>query len=333
MKMPSVRWRIAIALTLAAAAAVGWFLAAGREDSGTLTLYGNVDIRDVDLGFRVPGRLAEMLVDEGDAVDPGAVLARLDAEPYREAIAAAEARVAQARATALKFANGTRPEEVDQARARVREAEAAAQNAAREARRQAGLVKSGASSDKAAEAARAHQDETAAALASARSALALAEAGYREEDVAAAQAELATAQAQLEQAQTQLADTTLTAPSAGTILSRVREPGTILAQGTPVYTLSLRDPTYVRAYVGEPDLGRVAPGTAVEISTDTSAKRYHGQVGFVSPRAEFTPRTVETTELRTDLVYRLRIVVSDADEALRQGMPVTVELVRRTQEH
>ena len=94
--------------------------------------------------------------------------------------------------------------------------------------------------------------------------------------------------------------------------------------GAPVYSLSLRDPVYVRAYVAEPDLGKVAPGTAVELSTDSSAKRYHGQIGYVAPRAEFTPKSVETTDLRTDLVYRLRVVVSDADDGLRQGMPVTI---------
>ncbi len=100
----------------------------------------------------------------------------------------------------------------------------------------------------------------------------------------------------------------------------------MVASSTPVYTLSLRDPVYVRAYVSEPDLGRIAPGVAVRVHTDSSDKVYRGQIGFISPRAEFTPKTVETTDLRTDLVYRLRVVVADADEGLRQGMPVTVDV-------
>ena len=100
----------------------------------------------------------------------------------------------------------------------------------------------------------------------------------------------------------------------------------MLAAGTPVYSLSLRDPVYVRAYVDEPQLGRLAPGARVTITTDSSNKTYEGQIGFISPRAEFTPRSVETTELRTDLVYRLRIVVANGDEGLRQGMPVTVHV-------
>ena len=93
--------------------------------------------------------------------------------------------------------------------------------------------------------------------------------------------------------------------------------------------LGLDKPVYVRAYVGEPDLGRIVPGTAVRVRSDSSDKVYRGQVGFISPRAEFTPKTVETTDLRTDLVYRLRVLVEEPDEGLRQGMPVTVHLEPR----
>ncbi|HSN72769.1 MAG TPA: secretion protein HlyD [Steroidobacteraceae bacterium] len=315
---------VAAVLLLAAGAVVAWWWLDGLDDSEALTLYGNVDIREVDLGFRVGGRLASMQVDEGDEVVAGETLARLDPQPYEEAVAAAEARVQQATAALRKLETGSRPEEIEQARARVAEARAAFENAEREAQRQQGLVESGASSEKAYEAARARREQTAAALASARAALELAQAGFRDEDVAAGRAELAAAEADLQRARTQLADTELTAPSAGIVTSRVREPGTVLAAGAPVYTLSLRDPTYVRAYVAEPDLGRVAPGTRVVVTTDSSERRYRGQVGFVSPRAEFTPKSVETPDLRTDLVYRLRIVIEDADDGLRQGMPVTV---------
>src|SRR5690606_10024904 len=126
------------------------------------------------------------------------------------------------------------------------------------------------------------------------------------------------------QRRTELDDTSLKAPSDGTILTRIREPGTILAAGAPVYTLSLDQAVWIRAYIEEPDLGKIAPGTQVAIETDSSAKRYRGRVGFISPRAEFTPKSVETPGARTDLVYRIRIIVDDADAGLRQGMPVTI---------
>jgi membrane fusion protein YbhG len=303
-----------------------WSRFGANDGASKLVLYGNVDIREVELAFRVPGRLLTMGFDEGDGVHAGATVAALDAEPYREALAVAAARVAQAQANVAKLEAGTRPQDIERARSAVREAEAAHASAASDFTRQQGLATSGASSEKMLEAARARRDETAARRAAASEALALAEEGFRAEDIAAARAELAAAAAQREQAQTQLDDTTLTAPSDGTLISRMREPGSMLGAGVPVYALSLRDPLYVRAYVDEPSLGKLAPGKRVSVRTDSSKKLYTGQIGFISPRAEFTPRSVETTALRTDLVYRLRIVVQDADEGLRQGMPVTVEI-------
>jgi HlyD family secretion protein len=291
-------------------------------------LYGNVDIREVELAFRVPGRLVAMDVDEGETVKAGQRVAQIDPQPYKDALAAAEAGVQQARANVDKLESGARPQEVQQARAAVREADAAAKDAQRNYERQKGLVESGASSQRILDAAAAQRDATAARLASAKEALALAEEGFRAEDIAAAKANLAAAIAHRDQAKTQLDDTELDAPSDGTLLARVREPGSMLNQGEPVYSLSLDHPVYVRAYVAEPDLGATAPGTMVKVTTDASGKVYTGRIGFVSPRAEFTPKSVETTELRTDLVYRLRIVVTDADNQLRQGMPVTVEVPR-----
>jgi len=325
---PNPRIAIPVVLVLAGIAAGAWYLFESREDTSALTLYGNVDIREVELAFRVPGRLVAMDVDEGETVKAGQRVAQIDPQPYKDALAAAEAGVQQARANVDKLESGARPQEVQQARAAVREADAAAKDAQRNFERQKGLVETGASSQRILDAAAAQRDATAARLASAKEALALAEEGFRAEDIAAAKANLAAAIAHRDQAKTQLDDTELDAPSDGTLLARVREPGSMLNQGEPVYSLSLDHPVYVRAYVAEPDLGATAPGTMVKVSTDASDKTYTGRIGFVSPRAEFTPKSVETTELRTDLVYRLRIVVTDADNQLRQGMPVTVEVPR-----
>lgn len=324
---PKKRPIVLVAVLAAAAAGVfAWNSLDEDRAADGLTLYGNVDIREVELAFRVPGRLLALDFDEGDTVTAGQRVAQLDAEPYREALAVAEARVAQAEAILDKLESGARPQEVQRARAAVREAEAAHANAERNYERQRGLLESGASSERVVEAALARRDQTAARLASAREALGLAEEGFRQQEIAAARADLAAARAKREQAETQLADTELAAPGSGTLIARIREPGAMLAAGSAVYSLSLRDPLYVRAYVDEPDLGRLAPGMPVTIHTDSSDEAYHGQVGFISPRAEFTPKTVQTADLRTDLVYRLRIVVADADEGLRQGMPVTVRV-------
>ncbi len=145
------------------------------------------------------------------------------------------------------------------------------------------------------------------------------------EDIEFGKAQLGEREAAVKVAERNLIDADLIAPSNGTVLSRVREAGAIVAPGETAYVLSLTSPVWVRAYVSEPDLGRVRPGQEVQIKTDTpGAKTYTGKIGFISTAAEFTPKTVETTELRTSLVYRLRIVVEDDSGFLRQGMPVTI---------
>ena len=254
-------------------------------------------------------------------------MALLDDRPMRESLAVTEARVLQARARLDRFNTGSRPQEIQQAEARVTEAQAALENAIQEKARQQELFDSGLSSKRDLDAIIASHDQAAARLDANKEALALAVEGYREEEIAEAKAGLVAALAQRDQVQTSVEDARLVAPSTGVIQTRVREPGAMMAVGAPVYTLSLTDTVYVRAYVSEARLGKVVPGSTVYVYTDSSDQRYQGQVGFISPRAEFTPKTVETPELRTDLVYRLRIVVANPGQGLRQGMPVTVELL------
>lgn len=149
--------------------------------------------------------------------------------------------------------------------------------------------------------------------------------GFRVEEIEESDGLLKSAVADLDKAKLALADATLKAPSNGMIITRAVEPGSMLNAGATTLTLSLVNPVWVRAYANEQDLGRVPSGTKVLLHTDSRPdKPYHGQVGFVSPTAEFTPKSVETTDLRTALVYRMRIIVTDPDSVLRQGMPVTV---------
>lgn len=317
-----------IVVVLAIAAGLWWWIQQAEQDDGQLRLYGNVDIREVQMAFRQPGRIARLHFDEGDSPQAGAVMATLDPKPYKDSLAAAQAAVWLAEAELQKMQQGLRPQEIEQARAAVNQTMAVATEAEGNYRRQTKLLSTGASSQRTVDTARAARDQANAAVSSAKAALSQASEGFRVEDIAAAEARLASAQASLSQAMTALSDTKLLAPSTGTVIARVREPGSMVSAQSTVYSLSLDAPVYVRAYISEPDLGRIAPGSTVWVSNDSSDKKYRGQVGFISPRAEFTPKTVETTELRTDLVYRLRIVINeaDADGGLRQGMPVTIEV-------
>jgi HlyD family secretion protein len=325
----AIRILLALAVVAGIAGFAYWFYWLRPEETrnARLVLYGNVDIRQVDLGFRVAGRIAEMRFEEGDVVTAGQVMAVLDKRPFEDDVRLAEADVAAQTATLEKYEAGSRPAEIAQARALVAERKATLDNAVLVLKRQEELVKRGNVSQQAYDNALAQKNEVQAQLQSARAALELAVEGFRKEDIAAARANLQMAEARLASAETNLADTAIAAPADGVILTRIQEPGAIVAAGAPVYTLSLRNPVWVRAYVREPDLGRVHPGMRALVTTDTAPQHpYHGHIGFISPVAEFTPKTVETTALRTDLVYRLRVIVDDPDESLRQGMPVTVTL-------
>ncbi len=268
-------------LALSVFAGVGYRLYAQKrgspdEPASPIVVYGNVDIRDVSLGFRVSGRIAAVLCEEGDRIGKGQVVAVLDKKPFLDEVALY---------TAL-----------------LREAEVARNKAEKPFLRRAALTKIGAISAEERDDAEAARDE--------------------------AQARFASAEARLAQANTNLSDTEILAPDEGIILTRIREPGAVLAAGEPVCVLALDSPVWVRSYIDEPNLGRVFPGQKATILTD-SGREYEGQIGFISPQAEFTPKTVETAQLRTDLVYRLRVIVDNPDKGLRQGMPVTVRIARK----
>lgn len=248
-----------------------------QKQADFITLYGNVDIRQVDLGFRANGRVISMPFQEGDWIQEGMLIAELDPQPYIDQLTQSQASM-EALKTSLIYA-----EQVFKRREALRS------------------LNDGSISE----------EDYENALSNKETLL----------------ANIKQAEATVELAKTNLKDTKIYAPSNGVILTRIREPGTVVREADPVYTLSLHSPIWVRAFVPEPYLGLIYPSMKAEIFTDTEeSKPYQGHIGFISPVAEFTPKTVETTQLRTDLVYRLRIIADNPDNGLRQGMPVTIKL-------
>jgi HlyD family secretion protein len=298
-----------------------------RPPADRLVLYGNIDIRQVDLSFDNQGRIMQMLVEEGDRVEKGRLLATLDPSRFEDAVRAAEGQLARQRQVVAKLERGSRPQEIEQAKADASAAAATAHDAELVAQRREKLVASDSASQEACDNARATALAAQERLRAAQQMLSLAVEGPRVEDIAAAKAQLQADEANLALAQHRLRDTRLYAPEAGTVLTRILEPGAAVLPNTPAYTLALDDPVWVRTYVSETDLGRVFPNMQAEVTTDSFPDRiYHGWVGFISPTAEFTPKTVEAPDLRSALVYRLRVYVKNPDRTLRQGMPVTVTL-------
>jgi len=307
-----------------------WWLADGHQGPKAIVLYGNVDLRQADLPFNASERVTEVLVQEGDHVKLGQVMARLDPTRIAPQVAKAEADVAAAQQVVNRLHAGSRPEEIAQGRANVLSAEADAANARRQYDRLVELARSSsgrAVSRQDLDSARAAVDVADAKRAVNRKALDLQVAGPRKEDIAQAEAQLKADEAQLALLRRQLADTELHAPLDGVVRSRLVEPGEIVSPQKAAFTLAITNPKWIRAYIAEPDLGSVREGLAASVTTDAFPSRaFDGWVGFISPMAEFTPKTVQTEELRSSLVYEIRVFVKDPADQLRLGMPATVHL-------
>ena len=321
-------WRFAGVAPMDAPARIASLWRQWRAPAPALLLQGNVEVRQVNLGFKVAGRIETLAVDEGAKVVAGQALGSLEKVYFEDALDQARALRDSAAANYAKMQAGNRPEDIAQAVATLALQQAALDNAAKDLDRARSLLNSGAGTIKAFDDAVDAQREAAARANVATHALALMNAGYRKEDIDAARAQLEQQDAAVKVAERQLADADLIAPSAAVVESRAREVGSIVNVGETVFVLSLTTPVWVRTYVSEPDLPRVRPGMDVEVKPDSRAiAPMKGRIGFISTAAEFTPKTVETQELRTALVYRLRIVVDDPNDVLRQGMPVTVTVL------
>lgn len=320
---------IAAAAIAIIAIAVYWFTNRNAS-SDVLVLHGNVDLRQVDLPFKDSERIDAVLVEEGATVKAGEVLARLDTTRIAPRVQQAEAKVTVQAEVLRKLRNGARPEEIAQARSAVVAAEAEAANARSQIDRLQSISdasKGRAISATDLEAASTQARASEANARSRREALDLLLAGTRTEDVQQAEAQLAAAQADLTLLRQQLKDAELVSPTDGVIRSRLMEPGELATPQRPVFSIAIANPKWVRAYLGEPDLGRVRVGMRARVTIDTyPGEPIDGEVSFISSTAEFTPKTVQTEELRTSLVYEIRVRLQDPQDRMRLGMPATVSI-------
>jgi HlyD family secretion protein len=320
---------VGVAIVAVVAAVTGvWLVGPGTRGGGTeLLLHGNVDIREVELAFNASERIATLHATEGQSVHAGDLLGSLDKRRPIAEVERAQAELAAQRQVVARLEAGTRDEEIRKARADVEAAEADLAIARTRLKRTEELVPEGAAPQQLLDDQRAAAEAARSRVAALRAALDLALAGPRAEDVAAARARRDALEAALTLARARLADTDLRAPVAGVIRDRILEPGDMASPQRPVYTLALTDPLWVRVYVEERDLGRFRPGLRAFVTTDSFPdRRYAGWVGRVSPTAEFTPKSVETREVRSHLVYQARVYVCDPDGELRLGMPASVHV-------
>jgi HlyD family secretion protein len=319
---------IALPVVAVGLAAGAWWWRDGRGvAAGELVLHGNVDIRQVELAFNASGRIAEVLAREGDRVAKDRTVARLDTTRLKLQLAQAEALAASQRSQVAKLRAGSRPEEIRLAAAQRDAARVAVEDAGQVYRRQLDLVERRFVPQQQADSARNALDAARERLKAAEEALRLAELGPRAEDIAAAEAGLAAQEAAVAAMRHDIAEGELKAPADGIVEKRILEPGDMASPQKPVFTLALAEPVWARVYLPETALGRVPAGARATLANDSRPdRRVPGWVGFVSPTAEFTPKTVETAELRTSLVYQARVFACPGSDGLRQGMPVTVTI-------
>jgi HlyD family secretion protein len=313
---------------------VAWRLMQRESAPTTLTLYGDVDLRQVQLSFNNSERIADVMVQEGDRVKRGQLLARLDTARLAPQLAQAEAQAAAQLHVVKRLRSGSRPEEIAQARANLQAAQADLANARQQYERwkSAAEISAGrAVRQQDVDNARTTVQVAEAKLAVVQKTLDLAIAGPRREEIEENEARLRALEAQANVLRQQVKDAQLISPVDAVVRTRVMEPGEMASPQRPVFSLAVTDPKWVRAFVSETNLGQIQHGMSAAIAVDSFPdRRFEGWIGFISPVAEFTPKTVQTEELRTSLVYEVRVFVKDPSDELRLGMPASV-YVRQTE--
>lgn len=326
----SMNKKLAVLIVVAVAAAVSVYTFWPERGAEQTKLFGNVDIRQVSLSFTQSERVTAVNVEEGDVVKAGQIIARLDDTVANLELAQANAQIAAQEALVAKLQAGSRPQEIAQAKAVVAQQQANVDIASARLKRLQSVdskTQGKGVSQQDIDEARDQVVALQAALAQAKASLALVEEGPRKEDIDQARAQLQVLASQQALLAEQVSRTVLLAPSDGEVRARLMEPGDLATPQRPVITLALTSPKWIRVYINETQLATTRVGEAVDVHVDGLNKTIKGTISFISSVAEFTPKNVQTEDLRTSLVYEVRVRVDDADNTLKLGMPATVMLV------
>jgi HlyD family secretion protein len=293
----------------------------------SIRVSGNIEITDVAVSFKIPGRVEQRLISEGETVQTGQVIARLDDRDLSQEVAQRQAQVAAAQSVLAELDRGSRPEEIAQAEAVLERAQAEGERARTEWERQKKLYEREVISAREYEMAKTTYDGALARIREAREALILVRKGPRQEKIDQAKANLEQSRQVLALAETRKGYAVLFSPLSGIVLSDNIEPGEYVSPGTPVLTLGDLTHLFLRAYINETDLGRVKLGQRVRITTDTFPnKDYEGKITFIASQAEFTPKNVQTQKERVKLVYRIKVDIPNPNMELKPGMPADGEI-------
>lgn len=324
---------IAVVLVVIAVVIIGfwtWEYNNKNQKDNVLTLYGNVDIRQVSLAFEQSGRIEKLLVQEGDKVKAGQVLATLNTNALKIQAKQAQAQLKAQQETIVKQDVGARPEEITQAKAQLASAQAELDKTNKNLQRLQILVSSTdgrAISQQELDYAKSNKDSAEAAVRERQANLELIIKGARQEDREATKAQYEVTKANLDLINYNLTQAELKSPVNAVVRARLQEVGDMTTPQKAVYTLALTDPKWVRVYVNEQDLSSIKMGGTTQVIRDSYPNQpINGKIGYISSVAEFTPKTVQTEEIRTTLVYEVRVYVNDPNDQLKMGQPVTVKV-------
>lgn len=310
------------------------FMHRGAEESGELKVSGTVEVTSVALSFKIGGRLTERLVDEGQAVNAGQLIARLEDDELKQE---RNSRAAEERASMSAMADleaGSRREEIAQGEAALARIRAEAERLSKDALRAEALFKREVIPQKELDAARAGRDASIAAVHEAEQRLKLLRSGPRPDALRQARAKVEGAAAGKAMAETRLSQSMLLSPLAGLVLAKHAEAGEMLAPGAPVITVGKMDEPWLRAYIPETELGRVKVGQSASVTVDGwPGRTFAGKISFISPEAEFTPKNVQTAKERVKLVYRIKIALANPKMELKPGMPADAVIETNGQQH
>ncbi|MDR0580384.1 MAG: HlyD family efflux transporter periplasmic adaptor subunit [Campylobacteraceae bacterium] len=313
-----------IALVIAASLLYA-FKGSKSED---LSFYGNIDTRTVSLGFRFLGKIETINKDEGDSVIKDEILVTLNNKNIQNNIAEIQARLDAEKIKLDKLKRGFRQEDINEAEGEFENAYANLRLLEDALERQKKLYNKSATSKEAYLNAQYKYEAAVGIFKKAEALYDMRTKGYEDEDIKAQSLLVESLEATLKAALQDLEDSVIKAPFEGIILSRLKEEGAIVNPGEKVLEISRQDEFWVKAYVDETHLGFISQGDEVLVHTDVRKEPYLGIIGNISPIAEFTPKNIETIELRADLVYRFRVLIKDSDKRIKQGMPVTIKLKR-----
>jgi HlyD family secretion protein len=314
-------------LVIAAAAGGIYTYRQGVAEKSGITVSGTIETTTVAASFRIPGRLRERLADEGQTVQQGQLIARLEDDDLSQEVARRQAEVQATQAQLAELQAGSLKEEIARAEATLAAAGAEEQRLKADFARQEALLAREVISRRDFDAVRAAYDAAQAHVREARASLALVRQGPRRERIDQARGRLKEAKAAQDLATSRYSYSILTAPTSGVVLSKHAEPGEQLATGAPVITIGRLDSVWLRAYITETDLGRIKVGQQATIKTDTYPGRaYPGVVSFIASEAEFTPKNIQTRQERVKLVYRIKIDLANPKQELKPGMPADAEI-------